>query len=140
MHGDPETLRARDFPQMSAADTEEFRNYIDGEWIRGAPNKTFDNINPDDTRDIVGRFQASCAADARAAVEAMAAAFAGWGRTPISRRAKILQSAAHHRTTTGNLVNAPFGGLKQSSTSTSREPGRAGLEFYTQIRTVYQGC
>ncbi|MCQ9617748.1 aldehyde dehydrogenase family protein [Paenalcaligenes niemegkensis] len=44
-----------------------------------------------------------------------------------------------NRTTTGNLVNAPFGGLKQSSTSTFRESGRTGLEFYTQIKTVYRG-
>ena len=45
-----------------------------------------------------------------------------------------------NRTTTGNLVNAPFGGLKRSSTSTFRESGRAGLEFYMQVKTVYQGC
>ena len=45
-----------------------------------------------------------------------------------------------NRTTTGNLVNAPFGGLKRSSTSTFRESGRAGLEFYTQTKTVYRGC
>lgn len=44
-----------------------------------------------------------------------------------------------NRTTTGNLVNAPFGGIKQSSTSTFRESGRAGLEFFTQIKTVYVG-
>ncbi len=45
-----------------------------------------------------------------------------------------------NRTTTGNLVNAPFGGLKSSSTSTFRESGRTGLEFYTQVKTVYRGC
>jgi aldehyde dehydrogenase (NAD+) len=45
-----------------------------------------------------------------------------------------------NRTTTGNLVNAPFGGLKWSSTSTFRESGRAGLEFYSQTKTVYRGC
>ncbi|MCE8013046.1 aldehyde dehydrogenase family protein [Halomonas daqingensis] len=44
-----------------------------------------------------------------------------------------------NRTTTGNLVNAPFGGLKQSSTSTFRESGRAGLDFFTQTKTVYLG-
>lgn len=44
-----------------------------------------------------------------------------------------------NRTTTGNLINAPFGGLKRSSTSTFRESGRAGLEFYTQIKTIYRG-
>jgi len=43
-----------------------------------------------------------------------------------------------NRTTTGNLINAPFGGLKHSSTSTFRESGRVGLEFYTQIKTVYR--
>ena len=43
-----------------------------------------------------------------------------------------------NRTTTGNLVNAPFGGLKRSSTSTFRESGRAGLEFFVQLKTVYR--
>jgi aldehyde dehydrogenase (NAD+) len=45
-----------------------------------------------------------------------------------------------NRTTTGNLVNAPFGGLKRSSTAALRESGRAGLEFFTQTKTVYHGC
>lgn len=44
-----------------------------------------------------------------------------------------------NRTTTGNLINAPFGGLKRSSTATFRESGRVGLEFYTQLKTVYRG-
>ena len=44
-----------------------------------------------------------------------------------------------NRTTTGNLMNAPFGGLKKSSTSTFRESGRVGLEFFTQLKTVYMG-
>ncbi|WP_066173871.1 aldehyde dehydrogenase family protein [Bacillus marinisedimentorum] len=44
-----------------------------------------------------------------------------------------------NRTTTGNLINAPFGGIKKSSTSTFRESGRAGLEFFTQTKTVYIG-
>ena len=45
-----------------------------------------------------------------------------------------------NRTTTGNLINAPFGGLKHSSTSTFGESGRTGLEFYTQVKTIYRGC
>jgi len=44
-----------------------------------------------------------------------------------------------NRTTTGNLMNAPFGGVKRSSTSTFRESGRVGLEFFTQVKTVYVG-
>jgi aldehyde dehydrogenase (NAD+) len=43
-----------------------------------------------------------------------------------------------NRTTTGNLTNAPFGGYKWSSGSGFRESGRAGLEFFSQIKTVYR--
>ncbi|MDR6881177.1 aldehyde dehydrogenase family protein [Bacillus sp. 3255] len=44
-----------------------------------------------------------------------------------------------NRPTTGNAYNAPFGGMKMSSTATYRESGRAALDFYTQIKTVYHG-
>ncbi|MBA2940188.1 aldehyde dehydrogenase family protein [Paenibacillus sp. CGMCC 1.16610] len=44
-----------------------------------------------------------------------------------------------NRPTTGNAYNAPFGGVKMSSTATYRESGRAALDFYTQIKTVYHG-
>jgi acyl-CoA reductase-like NAD-dependent aldehyde dehydrogenase len=44
-----------------------------------------------------------------------------------------------NRTTTGNLVNAPFGGYKRSSGSGFRESGRTGLEFFLQTKTVYRG-
>ncbi|MBX5435885.1 MAG: aldehyde dehydrogenase family protein [Alicyclobacillaceae bacterium] len=44
-----------------------------------------------------------------------------------------------NRTTTGNLIQAPFGGLKRSSAATFRESGRVGLEFFTQLKTVYYG-
>jgi len=73
---------------------EEFANLIGGEWTKSASGKTFDDLNPADTRDVVARFQASTAADAAAAVAAAAAAFDGWRRTPISKRAKVLQAAA----------------------------------------------
>ncbi|HEY8050553.1 MAG TPA: aldehyde dehydrogenase family protein [Ramlibacter sp.] len=43
-----------------------------------------------------------------------------------------------NRTTTGNLVNAPFGGYKRSSGSGFRESGRTGLEFFLQTKTVYR--
>lgn len=75
---------------------EEFGNLIGGEWRACASGKTFDDLNPADSREIVGRFQASSAADARAAVEAAAGAFDGWRKTPITRRAAILLAAADH--------------------------------------------
>ncbi len=44
-----------------------------------------------------------------------------------------------NRPTTGVAYNAPFGGIKMSSTATFRESGRAALDFYLQIKTVYHG-
>jgi aldehyde dehydrogenase (NAD+) len=75
---------------------EEFRNLVGGEWVPSASGRSFDDTNPADARDIVGRFPASNAADARAAVDAAAAAFPAWRATPISKRAKLLQGAADY--------------------------------------------
>jgi len=71
----------------------------------------------------------------------LSAAIATRDPRAMHRFAQDIQSGTVkiNRTTTGNLVNAPFGGLKRSSTSTFRESGRTGLEFYTQLKTIYQG-
>lgn len=79
---------------MAVTKTDEFANHINGEWTKSASGRTFDNVNPADTDDIVGRFQASTAQDAQAAVAAAAAAFEAWKKTPIGKRAKILNGAA----------------------------------------------
>jgi aldehyde dehydrogenase (NAD+) len=39
--------------------------------------------------------------------------------------------------TTGVELHVPFGGVKNSSSNTYREQGDAGLEFFTQTKTVY---
>ncbi len=75
---------------------EEFKNCIAGEWAASLTGRTFENMNPADVRDRVGRFQASSADDAKAAVDAAAAAFAGWRATPVTKRAKVLLAAADH--------------------------------------------
>jgi len=75
---------------------EEFANLIGGEWTKSTSGKSLDDVNPADTRDVVARFQASSAPDGAAAVAAAAAAFEGWRRTPISKRAKVLQGAADY--------------------------------------------
>lgn len=76
--------------------TEEFLNYINGEWVKCRSGRTFDNINPANTRELVGRFQASTALDAEDAVNAAAAAFDGWRRTPVGQRARLLNKAADY--------------------------------------------
>ncbi len=73
-----------------------FQNYIGGEWVSCVAGDTYQNTNPADTRDVVGSFQASGAADAARAVQAAQDAFAAWRKMPISKRAKILFDAADY--------------------------------------------
>ncbi len=44
-----------------------------------------------------------------------------------------------NRPTTGVDLNAPFGGMKQSSSGTFREQGSVAVDFYTRLKTVYLG-
>ena len=44
-----------------------------------------------------------------------------------------------NRPTTGLDLNAPFGGVKQSSSGTFREQGSVAVDFYTRLKTVYLG-
>lgn len=92
-----------------------FLNHIDGEWTACQSGRTFDNVNPADTADIVGRFQASAAVDAQAAVAAAAAAFAGWKKTPVGKRAAILNRAADHLEANADSIAAEL----------TREEGKA---------------
>ena len=38
---------------------------------------------------------------------------------------------------TGLALQAPFGGLKKSSTDSFKEQGAGAIEFYTKLKTVY---
>lgn len=67
-----------------------YSNFIGGRWVASASGETFENINPADTRDCVGRFQLSSREDVYAAVDAARNAFDRWRRTPAPRRAELL--------------------------------------------------
>jgi acyl-CoA reductase-like NAD-dependent aldehyde dehydrogenase len=71
-----------------------YRNFIDGEWVEARTGETFENLNPADTRDVVGIFQKSGAEDVGAAVAAAKHAFSKWRLVPAPRRAEILYTAA----------------------------------------------
>ena len=90
------TIRNAHPAAEGSAGIEEFPNLIAGERIASASGRLFANTNPADNSDLVGRFQESTAADAQAAVDAAVAAFDGWRRTPITKRAAILNRAADH--------------------------------------------
>jgi aldehyde dehydrogenase (NAD+) len=69
-------------------------NYIDGAWSPSATGRTFANLNPADTRDVVSQLQDSDARDVDAAVAAASNAFPAWAATPAPVRGKILLKAA----------------------------------------------
>ncbi len=66
------------------------RLFIAGRWVDGVRGDTFDSVNPADTRDVVGRFQAGTAADVAMAVRAAETAFPAWRATPAPKRGEIL--------------------------------------------------
>ena len=70
--------------------TPTYKNYIGGEWIKSASGEYFENINPADTSDVVGRFPQSTAEDVNNAVAAAKTAATKWRRTPAPKRAEIL--------------------------------------------------
>src|SRR5688500_3553422 len=67
-----------------------YQNYINGEWVGSESGEMFENINPADTRDIIGRFPLSNSDDVNAAVNAAQGAFDRWRNTPAPKRAEIL--------------------------------------------------
>lgn len=71
-----------------------YKNLIGGEWIASRKGTTYANVNPADTRDVVGLFQDSTAEDIDAAVGAAAAAYESWRLTPAPKRGEILFRAA----------------------------------------------
>ncbi len=68
-----------------------FHNFIAGRWGSAASGATFDDINPADTMDIVGRFPRSGQADVDAAVRSAQRGFERWSRTPAPARGDVLR-------------------------------------------------
>jgi aldehyde dehydrogenase (NAD+) len=73
-----------------AAEAPTFRNFIAGAWVESVSGRTFESRNPADERDLIGRFQASTAADVAMAIRAAEAALPMWQRTPAPKRGEIL--------------------------------------------------
>ncbi len=72
----------------------EYKCLIDGKWVGASDGKTFEDINPADTRDIVGTFPDLTKEDVTAAADAAARALTGWRALGPAKRAAILEKAA----------------------------------------------
>ncbi len=84
------TAKKKNGRSVSRASVKTYQNYIGGKWVASASGEMFENINPADTRDVVGRFPLSTHEDVGLAVAAARNAFDKWRRTPAPRRAELL--------------------------------------------------
>jgi aldehyde dehydrogenase (NAD+) len=70
-----------------------YKNFIGGEWVASHTGQTFENLNPADTRDVIGVFQSSDKRDVDDAVAAAQQAFEHWRLVPAPKRAEIIYRA-----------------------------------------------
>jgi acyl-CoA reductase-like NAD-dependent aldehyde dehydrogenase len=70
-----------------------FKNFVAGAWVEPSTGEYFDNINPADTTDVIGRFPLSGTADVDRAVASAKKGFERWRRTPAPARGDILRKA-----------------------------------------------
>jgi alpha-ketoglutaric semialdehyde dehydrogenase len=69
----------------------DFQNYIAGQWSAASAGAWFENRNPADTTDLIGRFPRSTAADVDAAVKSASKGFQAWKALPAPARGDILR-------------------------------------------------
>src|ERR687894_3082499 len=68
-----------------------FKNYIAGEWVTPSTGSYFENRNPANTADVIGKFPDSDAEDVEAAVSSAKRGFAVWSKTPPPVRGDVLR-------------------------------------------------
>jgi acyl-CoA reductase-like NAD-dependent aldehyde dehydrogenase len=71
-----------------------FKNYINGKWKASASGETFENINPANHSEVLGRFPKSNKKDVNEAIAAAEEALPKWRATPAPKRGEILFKVA----------------------------------------------
>ena len=71
-----------------------FKNYINGKWKASASGGTFENVNPANQSEVLGRFQKSNKKDVNEAIAAAEEALPQWRATPAPKRGEILFKVA----------------------------------------------
>ncbi|HOP07243.1 MAG TPA: aldehyde dehydrogenase family protein [candidate division Zixibacteria bacterium] len=91
-----------------------YKNFINGKWIESSSGKTYENLNPANTDEVVGIFQKSNADDVNKAIEAAAEAYKKWRLVPAPKRGEILYKIAQRL----------LAGKEQFSQDMTREMGK----------------
>lgn len=71
--------------------SQRFLNFIEGQWVEPSTGEYFDNVNPADTRDVIGCFPLSSREDVDRAVRSAWRGFERWSRTPAPLRGDVLR-------------------------------------------------
>ena len=71
-----------------------FKNYINGKWKASSSGETFENVNPANHNEVLGRFQKSNTKDVNEAISAAENAQKAWRATPAPKRGEILFKVA----------------------------------------------
>jgi acyl-CoA reductase-like NAD-dependent aldehyde dehydrogenase len=105
-----------------------FKNFIAGAWVAGT--QTSPNINPSDTRDVIGEYAQASAAQVGEAIAAAHAAFPAWAASTPQQRADMLDTAGNEilarRSELGDLLSREEGKTLPEGTG---EVTRAGQIF-----------
>src|SRR5277367_3489741 len=101
----------------------ELQNYVNGEWRRSSAKEFVDVTNPA-TTEVLARTPISTSADVDAAVQAAAAAFPAWRRTPPGERIQYLFK----------LKNLLEEHIDELAAITTRENGKTFAESKAELR------
>src|SRR5204863_5752374 len=78
----------KNFAQQTMPD---FKNLVAGKWVAPTTGEYFDNVNPADKTDVIGRFPLSGDDDVARAVHSAKCGFEIWRKTPAPARGDVLR-------------------------------------------------
>ncbi|MEE9165078.1 MAG: aldehyde dehydrogenase family protein [Nitrospinota bacterium] len=117
--------------------TTQFKNYINGNWVDASSGKTFKNINPANTNDVIGFFPDSDKVDVDNAVKAAVSAYDKWRLTPAPMRGEIISRAGEllieHKDEIAKLMTREMGKILKETKGDVQE----GID--TAIYTAGEG-
>ena len=121
--------------------SEQFQNYINGEWVDAVSGETFENRNPANWDEIVGIFPSSDERDVARAVEAAKNAQKIWAELTVTDRAKILGKAGdimvEKKEEISRLMTREMGKILKETRGDTQEGIDTAFYAYGEARRLY---